>query len=333
MPGTRPFPVLGASLVIAVFLPTILAAQGVKVTPDGGSATAPAQSSGLTVTFNVDNQSGQQQDFGLMCRRTGAVSSCSVWPAVLPLDPGEDADVDVTYSTGSPGSGTVTLTASDIDEDDGYYNVTVENPPPAKYAPVLSTAIHNGFYRDVSMCVHGCFDAMVAHTTPAYVSMDVERAVTLVYSSAMAKPVGLVRVKATDNSEVAPDKMSIRLKRNGQWVSFIPNDSTEHFFEADSNSNYLAAAFDASDDSTGAYDDTVYVTSHWPGDTTETSSAPVRVLIVNEINSEFGAGWTLAGLQRVHFAPDSAIVIMEGDGSIAHFPLDSCVGGPNAHCT
>ena len=59
---------------------------------------------------------------------------------------------------------------------------------------------------------------------------------------------------------------------------------------------HLAAEFDASSLATGAYDYLVVVRSYRSdGSFRETDMLPVRILIANEVNSPFGAGWSIAG--------------------------------------
>ena len=47
--------------------------------------------------------------------------------------------------------------------------------------------------------------------------------------------------------------------------------------------------------------------------------APGRVEIQNETDSPFGAGWSIEGLQRMHFDPDGTILLTNGDGSMDIF--------------
>lgn len=192
-----------------------------------------------------------------------------------------------------------------------------------KLPPLLSTAPHNGDYRNLALCASACFDAVVSYTTPAYVSLDQARSLTLVYTSAQARALGVVQVDATDNSATPPQKMSIALKRpDGTWVT-LTNGSSEVFYQSGAGASRLAAQFDASALATGAYDYTVVVRSWW-GTSFEEATAPVRVLVLNEKDSPFGWGWTLAGLQRIHAQADGSAVIAEGDGSVAYFKRTSC---------
>jgi RHS repeat-associated protein len=186
-------------------------------------------------------------------------------------------------------------------------------------APSLSLAPHHE-----GMRIPSAFDAAVSYTTPAYVSRDVPRSVTLHYSSGQAAPRGFVQVDATDNSTTAPDRMSIRLlDPSGARVTFT-NGTQEIFYRAGAGATRLAAQFDASQLGTGAYGYTVVVRSWWGGCYDE-AKAPVRVLIVNERTSPFGLGWSMPGLQRLRDQGDG-VFIAAGDGSAVWFTKNATGG-------
>jgi len=190
--------------------------------------------------------------------------------------------------------------------------------------PVVSTVQTNGDYRDVSKCIAECFDAVASYTTPPYISADVPHSVPLVYRSAQAHPMGVVQVDARDTSSVSPVRMSLQLYTpQGTWVTFT-NGSTEIFYNwvshpADGNVNRLAAQFDASGLATGAYNYTAVVRSYRSDGGFVETDLPARVLIANEAASPFGAGWSIAGLQRGYLQTNNGVVITEGNGSIAYF--------------
>ncbi len=56
-----------------------------------------------------------------------------------------------------------------------------------------------------------------------------------------------------------------------------------------------------------------------------------RVAINNQINSDFGAGWNLANLQRLHFDPEGSIVLVSGDGSEKYYARYNVREGRNAY--
>jgi RHS repeat-associated protein len=169
---------------------------------------------------------------------------------------------------------------------------------------------------------------VLTYATPAYTSLDVARGVTLIYSSAQAVPRGFVQLDASDNSIDDPAKMSLRLirKSNGQPATLL-SGGTEVFYQAGSGTFRVAAAFAADTMPTGAYDFSARVTNRWSSDSIADSVA-VRVLILNEQASPFGWGWSLAGLEQLHFGhPDSSIVVTGGDGSISFFANPGCSSG------
>jgi RHS repeat-associated protein len=191
---------------------------------------------------------------------------------------------------------------------------------PVRVGPSISITPHNGDYLNSALCAADCFNAAVTYTTPAYTSMDLERASTLVYSSQQAWPMPLVQVDVTDNeSDPFPVKASIRLKTaGGAWVTFT-NGLQENFYNISRGTWRLGAQFDASSLSTGAYNYTAVVRTWFADGTSEEGSAVVTVLVVNERNSVFGWGWSLAGLQNLHIDGTGSVLITEGNGSAAYF--------------
>jgi RHS repeat-associated protein len=196
-------------------------------------------------------------------------------------------------------------------------------------APDWGLDPHNGENVSTALCALNCFDGVYTYTTPAYVSMDTPRSVTLVYRSNQARAMGFVQVNVGDVSTVKADKTSLRLKRpDGSFVTFT-NDSTELFWVGDAgNTGRLAGQFDASSLATGVHNYSLVLTNYWTsGGISHSVTVPVKVLIVNEKDSPFGWGWSMAGLQLIHANGDTLLAITEGDGSIAMFRRASCPSG------
>jgi len=290
----------------------------VSVTPDGSPVTWSAYTNGHTSTFTVTNTGLCGDTYTFAKSAWGPISGVSLNKTSFTLQPGTNTTVVATYNVGPPGTGVLTLTATGVnglESDNGTFNVTV----PLLNGPVISLAAHNGAYRDVSKCVAACFDAVASYATPPYFSLDVPRSIQLIYTSAQAKPMGLVQVDATDTTSVSPVKMSLLLRRpDGTFVNFT-NGSQELFFVWAAGANRLVAQFDASTLASGAYAYVAVVRSYRADNSFRENLAPVRVLISNEQNSPFGAGWSIAGLQRLFFQSDSSIAITEGNGSVAYF--------------
>src|SRR5690606_36151335 len=97
-----------------------------SVTPASGNDTVPANTSGLSVTFTVQNTGSNFATYSLACSRSGAVSSCSPSQPSVGLSGGGSTSISVTYSTGGFGTGSVTLFASGGGgSDNGSYSILV----------------------------------------------------------------------------------------------------------------------------------------------------------------------------------------------------------------
>jgi len=311
------------------------AATDYQVTVTGGSSSAYANTSGNTVQFTVQNTGGCSDSYTFSSSTTGSVnSSVSLNPTSSTLPAGYSVVVTATYSVGSPGTGTVKLTAQGVSVGQGTYFITVPSN-----GPIISLAPHDGDYRDVTKCVANCFDAVAGYATPPYFSWDAPHSVQLVYRSAQAHPMGVVQVNAWDTTTVHPVKMSVQLKRSSGALVPFRNGSTELFFACDSTGgavscdstwNRLAAQFYDSTLTTSDSAYTVVIRSYRADQTFRENNTPARIFIVNESASPFGAGWSIAGVQHLLTQPDGTIIITEGNGSIALFtPIGSC----GASCT
>ena len=188
------------------------------------------------------------------------------------------------------------------------------------YEPALvDLTPHNGQYRSVGLCAVSCFDATAAYSLPPYVSMDVPRATALVYSSATVTGRHTVIADIRNTSTVSPNYFSLKLQKAGiPGFVTLTNGTSEMYVTNLGNLQRVAVQFDDPTLPTGAHYYTLIVRSHWGGVVEETL-APLRVLVVNERASPYGAGWTVAGVQRLHRQTDNTIVITEGGGSAVFF--------------
>lgn len=168
------------------------------------------------------------------------------------------------------------------------------------------------------------------YATPAYISQDQPRSVTLLYSSNLAAPTATVQVDATDNSAAPPTRMSIKLRSvlTGAMVTFT-NGSQELFYSAGAGTTRLAAQFDVSALQAQTYWYDLYVTS-WFADGTSAETAPQRISVVvsNETASPVGRGWIVGGVQRLVPQGGAGVTLYEGDGTARLFTYPgSCVTG------
>jgi hypothetical protein len=187
--------------------------------------------------------------------------------------------------------------------------------------PVAMMALHSDRSIDVARCVLACFDLVRSHSTPAYRTLDTPRNVTLVYNSRTAYPRPYVMVNAqAAASGPLPDMLSIEVDVHGVPVNPIDGSGAVYYTYADATRPWalLAFQFDGSGYATGRHPVTVRIRAWSGGVASAATTLNTHVLIVNGSSSPFGAGWDIAGLQRLHISGSNA-VITTGDGSAVHF--------------
>lgn len=153
------------------------------------------------------------------------------------------------------------------------------------------------------------------HTLASYRSLGQSRALRLVYNSTHADPRPIVGTLNTISRRAAvPLSISTQLQVAGvnQGAELFMN--TRSLNESVDEVVRQAVQFDASQFATGLYPYRLALASHYPRSSVSGSSIGT-VLVKNEQKSPFGAGWTLDGLSRLHFAPDGNVILSEGDGS------------------
>jgi RHS repeat-associated core domain len=327
-----------ATITASGALATLTATVTVSVNPIGVSPISDfihdAPFTSYSQNFTVQNLGNASATINLS-KICDASLSCSI-TSTNPVTVGatSSATATVHYTTGAlETSFPVKLVAVQSGQPTWADTGVVTFDIPSPLDPIISTIPQNGYNRNTALCAAGCFDAMVGYSTPAYYSMDTPRSITVLYSSATAYPRGVVQLDVTDPSVRHADKFSLSLKRpNNSSVNFT-NGSTELFFTASTVQGAvtrLAGQFDASSDTTRAYQYTATVKSYWTtgpdSGTMKQSSVPVRVLVVNEKWSAMGAGWSIAGLQHLYLSGDS-VMITDGSGSAAFFTTTSCGSG------
>jgi len=216
------------------------------------------------------------------------------------------AEICDAWSPSTCGRDTVTIT------------YTPPPPPPTTAKPVLAL-MQRSDARDVDTDA-----ATHDYATTPYFSLDAPRGVVLHYSSATARPSAEIHVDAVVRSSQIPTAISIRVTRSDTIVVF-----PERFFQGDTGVLRLAAKFDDSCGGASACAKLyrVAVRAYYGNASTfETDSLPsVRVLIQDESASRLGAGWTMAGVERLHVQSDG-IVVTNGAGLLEYFAKTGCTG-------
>lgn len=170
-----------------------------------------------------------------------------------------------------------------------------------------------------------CGDLRVAEATSGIATVGKWRSPVLIYNSAHARPRVTVRARITlPNDGRIPDSVIAIMKK----IDGAPIDSGRWAGSDWSvgSTRQVALSFDASFDSTGLYPYLFEVTRRY-GASNEPDSATGAFAVVSREKSPFGAGWWLAGLERLYDASDGSKFWVGGDGSTRRYAADA--GSPD----
>lgn len=203
--------------------------------------------------------------------------------------------------------------ANCTDREAKYYHVLG-----ARVAPIVDLVPHPG-----QLLRPPPFEGSFTYSTIPHYTLDQPRSATLAYHSAAAAPLGTVHLDVNEASSETPTALSIALLDESGARVLLTNGADELFFRAGPGLNRLTAQFKAFERVTGAHAYTAVVRSWWSDGSTLETRTPVVVLIRNDRASAFGAGWALAGYQRVHVQGQN-VVVADGDGSLLYFTRTGC---------
>jgi RHS repeat-associated protein len=310
-----------------------LALPGVQVNGDNQSGIAGESGS---VAFEVTNTGTVPATFdvapGCTGVRTGQSWPCSADQASVTLAAGERRLVWVAYAGFAvPAGTTMSVTLKAVQRgapgvrDAGWVHMVRGAAfGGAQAAPQVTLVdLNTGATVDRGACVtvataprgaYECGDLRLAHALPAQLSRGRAWAPVLLYNSQHATPRPTVYVDVTlPAGGATPDQVQMVVRMGGATYSatFPPADYVPGV------PRRMALQWDGAAMATGAYDYTVQVIHVYGA--TQVASAPVPgvLTVVNRAASQFGAGWWLAGWERlcIGCGPAGAILWIGGDGS------------------
>lgn len=176
----------------------------------------------------------------------------------------------------------------------------------------LTVSLHSGAYE--------CGDLRLDYELPSVHTMEKDRAPTLLYNNELAHPIARVAAEITlPNDGRTPDSVTAKLlvTRAGSPVQV----DAEKWIGSDwsvGSVRRVVLSYDAITDSTGVYPYTIQVSKYY-GLTIETNAVASDLVVVNRATSPFGAGWWLAGLERLIPLAGSTWLWIGGDGSTRVF--------------
>jgi RHS repeat-associated protein len=308
---------LSGIIGIAAFLPP---GHTVAVTPDGTFVTPnpPANTGPFQAYFFVNNTGSYTDSYVLWCAGRVNITCAGTDLTYLTLDPGQQSDVEATYTTGAPGTGRLVVGATGAGNpaaDSGYYRVTVQS----NGAPVITLRNHHRDHRDRSLCLTSgageaaawqCGDLLISHGLPAYATMGRERSLTLVYNSSQGAPRSLVAATVSQSGIGAPSTVFVRVAVNG-----VGRDSATYSgWGTPTPVRQVALTYSASGDTSGLYPFTFTVRNQYAGGSYEANLTDT-LMVVNRSVSPFGSGWWLAGVEQLILAPGNNVLWVGGEGS------------------
>lgn len=189
--------------------------------------------------------------------------------------------------------------------------------------PSMDPEPHNGDNQDLSLCASDCFAATYAHSTVPYITLDQPRSITLLYRGDRVAPRPFIHVDArVPAGAYAPSEywLEAETKTGTTWsdVNFLNGDVRKIRFAGDTGRVRLSGQLDAvaAGLGTGVHPLRITVSAKYSNGAVETA-APITttLIVVDQASSPIARGWTIAGIQRVHFQGDTGILVVDGDGS------------------
>ena len=231
---------------------------------------------------------------------------------------GSTSEFGVTFDiASSTGTGQVSLKASNIAVDTGWYAVTAAHPS----GPTLTQPRQPDLVVNRAHCVTSaagiadwsCGDALVMLGTPSYTTLDRARSLTLTYASSTASPQPLVSANVALAAGPSLDRITAVLTVHdtvrttvtySPWITGV---------------RQLVLGWNAASAPTGAYPYTL--TTYAVAGTDSASSSVSGVLpVVNRTTGPYGAGWEWLGVERLVLhqpvgSGSAQILWVDGDGS------------------
>lgn len=178
-----------------------------------------------------------------------------------------------------------------------------------------------------------------SHRLISYQSLGVDRSLTLHYDSQRASPRPILHF-GIDNANGRADRfLVVRLSfTNGSVTHQVDGfaggmglSGGEHFWRLPTGINNIKTAIQADLSSlpSGVYEYTLtrgvlqFNSGRFNGTTNDSTG---QIVHVNTIDSPFGTGWQLAGIQRIVETSDGSVLFIDGDGTNVVFVAPDTVG-------
>ena len=307
--------------------------HGVTVVAEQQFLSVPA-SSARSERFTIKN-AGEVTDTVTLsttgCSSGAIATACSLSPSgSVIVAAGSSAVVTANYTASSSvgSAGLVTLKAANLSGtaiDSSWTDVTVAATPSAGVtiaglAPGANDVLPRGACVTIALtsdAASECGDLRLVHDLPSVRTMGTVRTPTLLYNSQHARPKPIVLADVTLSSGASlPPTVTACIK-----VAGVSRGCTAAFagssWGSPGNTRRVAILGDDGTWNTGPVDFTVEVTASNGNQGPYTATG--RLFIVNRSASAFGAGWWLAGLEKLIVVSGTELVWIGGDGSARRY--------------
>jgi len=315
--GVNPETYSGVTYTTKVF-------RGVAVRPELPERQGFALAAG-SQRFFVKNRAETEANLSLDFSCTG-LTNCSVTPTTLSqVLSGESRIVTLNYTLGAAGTtGTGMVKVFDnFDNNLLRDSASIATKAVGAPAPVVSIAdVNPGTAIAHNECLtvpagaasaFECGDLRIMHPLPGIRTLNETRVPALLYNSGLADPYPIVAATVTLAAGSAiPDSVEAVLtvggteKGRARWAG---SDWTA------GATRRIAVGYAAPDDTTKVYDYTLEVATIYLPSGRNATSLNGKLIVVNRRGAGFGAGWWLAGLERLENLADGNKLWIGGDGS------------------
>jgi len=308
--------------------PTLLSAQHPRRCPDGCPAYAVPSVSITAESDTIRNSTGLARvsvqvhaDYALDF--STYTSSSNVSGLTLTADgPGYSSGVAAGWITLSAGANLIwahICTMESQCKTDSVSVYFVQGATGTSTSTAVVTTLNDSTRRNLTACASNCFGSHVGYTTPAYSSLDTPRALSLFHHPEQGSATVPVQFLVRDTRTSGGGSVSLRIydAAGATYETFYGAASTELYFQGDTGWMRIGGLVHMSSVVTGSYARTAVITTRWSGGSA-TTNVPMRLLVLNEVGSPYGGGWTVAGALRV-YAQSDALVLTNGAGGIESF--------------
>jgi RHS repeat-associated protein len=274
---------------------------------------------------NTATQADQYSIFANVC--TPYDLYCSWSNTFLGTIPANDSvPFDVTYTAGHAGTSGVVSFDARLNADQNVRASKSLTVNARQEAHLEVTAFNPGTTEARDLCLtfavatdaaSECGDLRLVHALPSVRVRGTERTPTLLYNSRFAHPFGLVAATLSVPPQNATGVTATLTVPQAGGNVVVTQGFADALFTASSVRKFVMA-FDASALPTGVYPYTLRVAMS-VGGTPDTLVTSGSLVVVNRQASPFGAGWWLAGYERLYPQGDGSLLWVGGDGSATQY--------------